>query len=408
MSLTQIYLALPVLNEHKNLESLVANLAKQSCDFKKLVVCVNNYDHWWEDPEKQDQCADNQLSLAHLDAVDAFDCEVIDKSSKGVGWPKKKGGVGWARKVAMDYIASEAKLHDIIVCIDADTDYPEDYLASIKSVFEKKPRAIGLAMPYYHRLAGDETDRLILRYEIYMRNYLLNMMSIENRYAFTALGSAMACPVWAYKKVGGLTPVKSGEDFYFLQKLIKNGVLENWAESIAYPSSRFSDRVIFGTGPALIKGSAWEWDSYPIYAAQSFIKVRESFSLFQELFEHEVKLPVSQFLKQHLGSENLLEPIRQNFPNRDRFIDACERKYDGLRILQFLRYDQKNIEQTNDEILVANLKTLFPENDKLGELLKEDILSFKNSSIAYLDRLRNFMFEKEMECRAQQASKGLK
>ena len=81
---------------------------------------------------------------------------------------------------------------------------------------------IGLAVPYYHKLIGDATDRLILRYEIYMRCYLINLLRIQNPYAFTALGSAMAVTVRAYRKAGGLTPVKSGEDFYFLQNLISS------------------------------------------------------------------------------------------------------------------------------------------------------------------------------------------
>ena len=116
---------------------------------------------------------------------------------------------------------------------------------------------LGLAIPYYHKLIGNPVnDRLILRYEIYMRHYLLNMLEIGNPYAFTAIGSAMAAKVSAYRKVGGLAPVKSGEDFYFIQKLKKNGKVGNWCETTAFPSSRFSNRVIFGTGRALIKGNA--------------------------------------------------------------------------------------------------------------------------------------------------------
>ncbi len=126
-----------------------------------LVVCVNSYDHWWDDPEKIGSCFDNQKSINYLKSVSDIDLKIIDKSSKGNGWPEKKGGVGWARKVGMDYISGHANENDLIVCMDADTFYPDNYLSSLKESFEKDSTILGLAIPYYHRLTGEETDRLI-------------------------------------------------------------------------------------------------------------------------------------------------------------------------------------------------------------------------------------------------------
>ena len=44
---------------------------------------------------------------------------------------------------------------------------------------------------------------------------------------------------------------KAGEDFYFLQKLFDAGHFSECNTTRVIPSPRPSDRVIFGTGPAI-------------------------------------------------------------------------------------------------------------------------------------------------------------
>lgn len=395
MSAPAIYIALPILHERENLEKLINCLSCQTHPIERLVVCINNYDHWWADSEKKNSCEDNLQSLSFLESFTDINIQIIDKTSPGKGWEAKKGGVGWARKVVMDEIASEASDQDIIVSIDADTYYPEDYLEKLIDTFKSEPGLYGIAIPYYHRLAGDETDRLILRYEIYMRNYLLNMLNISNRYAYTAIGSAMAFPVWAYKKAGGLTPVKSGEDFYFLQKLAKNGKISNWTDTVAYPSPRFSDRVLFGTGPALIKGNNHDWSSYPIYTHHSFIKVKDTFDLFEKLMRSDIEMPMSSFLENQFNNNNIWEPLRQNYKDVKNFIMACERKVDGLRILQYLRGERILEIKTNEAILFENLFLLYPDDPLLAEIIQAEIFSFEQSSIQYLSKIRDYLFQKE-------------
>ena len=88
-----IYIALPVLNEYENLERLFYFLENQKIPFKKLVVCVNNYDHWWEFPDRKDHCENNAKSLDFIKRYRKFEVQLIDKSSRGKGWPAKKGGI---------------------------------------------------------------------------------------------------------------------------------------------------------------------------------------------------------------------------------------------------------------------------------------------------------------------------
>ena len=394
-----IYVALPVLNESENINKLIHCLSLQSFTRYKLIVCVNQYENWWQNPEKVNACEDNLKSIALLKEVQNIALEIIDRSTIGNGWLKKKGGVGWARKTIMDSIAKKANKNDIIVSIDADTYYPPDYLQSVFDFFNNNKKAVGLAIPYYHKLDNSITDRLILRYEIYMRYYVLNMMRISNPYGYTALGSAMAFPVWAYVKAGGLTPVAAGEDFYFLQKLVKIGEIGNWSSSIAYPSSRFSDRVLFGTGPALIKGQNGNWSSYPHYHYTLFDKIETTYSLFSLLYTKELETPMDEFLKDQTNSVDIWTPLRKNYKDEKNFIRACINKVDGLRILQFLRKKQVAIKMQDEAIIYNYLATYFKNKIDSNLLSQIEELNYNNSSIELLNKLRNFLFSKEMELR---------
>ena len=356
---THIYIALPILNESYNIGSLLDCLRKQDFQKYSIVACVNQYDSWWTASDKLHICEDNLKSCELLKMADDLDIQIIDRCSKGNGWPPKRGGVGWARKTIMDYIVTKASMDDIIVSIDADTYYPSDYLQSIFDHFRENNTCGGLAIPYYHQLKNDETDRLILRYEIYMRFYLLNMIRIDNPYSFTALGSAMAFPVWAYLKVGGLTPVAAGEDFYFLQKLVKSTSLGLWCSSVAYPSPRLSDRVDFGTGPALIKGNTGDWASYPNYHYRLFDKVKKTYLLFDNLYLNDVPTPMDEFLEGQSNKSNIWEPLRKNYNDQKNFVRACANKVDGLRILQFLRKQHSTTEMSDEEIIYDYLVTYY-------------------------------------------------
>jgi len=392
-----IYIALPVLNESQYVPDLLECLKNQQFIDFEIFICVNNYEQWWHDDELKLQCHDNQQTIEYLKQVADLKITLLDKSSPSRGWLKKKGGVGHARKLLMDSINEVAKEDDIIVSIDADTYYPPDYLKKINDFFNDKA-CIGLSVPYYHKL-GDENDILILRYEIYMRYYLLNMYRIKNPYAFTAVGSAMAFPVWAYRKVGGLTPVKSGEDFYFIQKLTKTEKICNWVDTCAYPSSRFSSRVDFGTGPAIIKGNRGDWSSYPLYDFNLFDKVRQTFSLFKELYKADIETSMDDFLKNQFKTQNLWEPLRNNYKDVDNFVKACENKVDALRILQYLKSEYTKT-PTNDSLVLKNYLFKFHsvEMDKNMRTIISNF-NYETTSTEDLSKIRDFLFYLEQNSR---------
>jgi len=385
----RMHIAIPLMDELENLPQLLNDIRAQDTDDYRVYFCVNQPDVWWKNEEKRSVCERNIQSMDFIKGHADFPAKIIDRCSRGKGWQGNNLGVGWARKVAMDAIQDGANDRDIIITLDGDTRFNAGYFSSIKTNFKEHTTAVGLSVPYYHKLSGSEhEDRAILRYEIYMRNYAINLWRIGNPYHFTALGSAMAIPVSSYRAIGGMTPKKSGEDFYFLQKLVKYGELLTWNEEKVYPAARFSDRVFFGTGPAMIKGNRGDWESYPVYHHRLFEEVKETYDAFPALYQEEIKTPLGEYLSGKTGRKSIWEPLRKNAPNERNFIKACREKIDGLRILQFLKQRQAEKGYTDEECLLANIRIL--QADILNDFdFLVDGFTFDELSVGQLDKLRN-------------------
>lgn len=389
------------MDEPDLLPRLLDCLACQSYRQFKLFVCVNQPESWQNDPCKKEACENNAASLRMLHEFHSPDVTVIDHASKGRGWTGKRHGVGWARKTIMDHINKTADRGDIILSLDADTVVPVDYFLSIARNFREHPDAVALASPYFHRTTSDlDASRAILRYEIYMRYYLLNLLRIGSPYAFTALGSAMVLPVWAYRAIGGMTPKLSGEDFYFLQKLRKYGSILLWNDEMVYPEARFSDRVFFGTGPAMIKGATGDWESYPLYPVDLFDEILETYRLLPVLYRETISTPVTVFLTSAFGEKEPMLPLRLNHKDPDHFARAFHEKFDGLRILQFLKSSNERYHATDEENLRDYITRFIPAEESAALGIRWETFSFSTSPQPELEAVRQILFKKEMEERA--------
>lgn len=392
-----LHVAIPAIDELDHLPVTLDNLAAQRVNYPFTVyVCVNQPESWWDNPDKIDVCQNNQQLIKFIRNYPKLPVEIIDKSSLGNGWGDKNHGVGWARRTLFDHILSVATAEDVIVSLDADTCVKPEYLQSIGENFENRTLT-AVSLPYYHRLTDDDAaNRAILRYEIYMRSYLINLYGISSPYNFTAVGSAIAVRVEALRKIGNITPMKSGEDFYLLQKLRKMAPISNWNAQAVYPAARFSARVYFGTGPAMIKGNEGHWESYPIYHYSLFSSIKDTYLQLAKLYTEDFETPFLQFLKEQYRDDKLWVPIRQNSKTLERFERAFHEKADGLRILQYLKEINPTQGKTDSVALRENMMHFFdgtipdfmPEGYELSDL-----------TIEQLDIIRNMLFEKEMQLR---------
>ncbi len=395
-----LHLALPVMDEPELLPRLLDCISAQTYRRFTLHVCVNQPEAWWNDPAKESACFHNAAALSLLQNRKEFETVVIDRSSPGNGWTGKRLGVGYARKAVMDQINSHAQPGDIILSLDADTVFSEKFFLSVARNFSTHPDAVALAVPYYHRTGQDElANRAMLRYEIYMRHYFLSLARIGSPYAFTALGSAMAVPVWAYRAVGGMTPKLSGEDFYFLQKLRKYGQVLLWNDETVYPEGRFSDRVFFGTGPAMIRGATGDWASYPVYPVSLFDAILETYLLLPVIYVDSVDTKISRFISQVFRETDPFQPLRTNHRDLEHFIRAFHEKFDGLRILQFLKTMNEDHQTTDEENLIEFLQKVCSSEEIEKTGITRDDFSFADSPVENLEKIRELLFLKETERR---------
>jgi hypothetical protein len=338
-----IYVTIPALDELVGLPALLGDLSGQSFPRShfEVWVCVNQPERWWQDPVRRRICARNVETLSLLRGWKSLRVRVIDRCRPGRGWPAGMGGVGWARKTLMDQVCCEAGGDDIVCSLDADVRIPPKYLENVYSALEpgSRLRPVALVSPYYHPLVGNpELDRATLRYELYLRSYSINLWRIGSPYAFTALGSVLSFPVDSYLAVRGIAPRTAGEDFHFLMKLAKLGLVCRWTDEPVIPSPRPSPRVPFGTGPAVRWGRQGDWSRYPIFDPALFDRIQQTVSLFPALFHRPVETPLVDFFLYRFDTPDPFARLRSNHKTIDAFIRGCHQRFDALRIFQYLRY----------------------------------------------------------------------
>ena len=172
--------------------------------------------------------------------------------------PDKFRTVGNARKIGFDAVikANDGKVtakNRWLFSLDADTLISEDYFAAAWEWIKANPAAAGAVFHFEHRCDG-ETPAVVqaaVRYEIFLRDYAWKLRSCGSAYGFWTIGSAFMCNALDYMRCGGMRRNAAGEDFYFLQALRKTGYVGVVPGGCVYPAGRLSERVPFGTGPAI-------------------------------------------------------------------------------------------------------------------------------------------------------------
>ena len=189
--------------------------------------------------------------------------------------PGHQTGAGFPRKLGMEEAIRRfnGDKSGIIVSLDADCLVAPNYLTEIDRNF-KEYRLHSATIEFHHPVEHlDVSDPLRIataNYEEYLRYYRRALEFCGYPYPYFTIGSAFAVTAEIYLKAGGMGKQQSGEDFYFLQKVFPFGNTRFIDTTCVYPAARFSDRVPFGTGPALQKMVAGNQLSKLSYQAEAF------------------------------------------------------------------------------------------------------------------------------------------
>jgi glycosyltransferase involved in cell wall biosynthesis len=297
----------------------------------------------------------NQNTKTEVDSwISKNNSEKISFFSVGpVELQKKWAGVGLARKSGMDEALRRfnilEKPNGIIVSLDADTLVAKNYLIEIERHFARFPKHVGATISFQHQTEGLGEKQLkgILLYEKYLLYYKNALRFIGYPNPLFTVGSAFAVTADGYLKRGGMTRRQAGEDFYFLQTLAQIGTVGEITTTTVFPSARESDRIPFGTGPAITKWMNDETDLTQTYNFQAFVDLKLFFDQIENLFRIDKdgffelieKLPeaICQFIK----TDNFLteiEDLNQNCSNIDSFKTRFFHKFNAFKILKFMNF----------------------------------------------------------------------
>lgn len=332
----------------QTLESLIqCDLPRQKTE---VIVLINHSEIASDEIKKY-----NHNTKAEVDGwISKYNSEKISFFAVGpIELPKKWAGVGLARKSGMDEVLRRFNLlekpNGIIVSLDADTLVAKNYLVEIEKHFSRFPKNIGATISFQHQVKGLGEKQLkgILLYERYLLYYKNALRFIGYPNPIFTVGSAFAVTAAGYIKRGGMTRRQAGEDFYFLQTLAQIGTVGEITSTTVYPSARESDRIPFGTGPAIAKWMNDETDLTQTYNFQAFIDLKHFFDAIENLFRIEregfnkivesLPEPICKFIQ----TDNFwveIEDLNQNCSNPESFKTRFFHKFNAFKILKFMNF----------------------------------------------------------------------
>ena len=260
------------------------------------------------------------------------------------GTQRKKTGVGFARKTAMDEavrrFATINKPDGLIVSLDADSLVAKNYFKKIEDILIKNPAGC-FTFQFQHNYDTDVYPQEVINscklYEIYLRYYHLALRSFNFPFAIHTIGSCFAIRADAYIKLGGMTPRQGGEDFYFLQKAVKMHPVFEVRDPIVFPSPRVSNRVPFGTGPSV--RNILEKGSYFVYDFKLFGLLKTFYELFPTMEMDDVKKDIPVEIMNYIGSDafdEILSECRKYSSSSKAFVKRMYDNYDAFFIVKFL------------------------------------------------------------------------
>ncbi|WP_423128906.1 glycosyltransferase family 2 protein [Gaoshiqia sp. Z1-71] len=269
-------------------------------------------------------------------------------------FPRKHAGAGLARKTAMDEgirrFAAISHADGILVSLDADTLVAPNYLTEIERCFHSGDKPVGATIRFRHRIDEIQDNRHrtgIMLYEKYLHYYKQALAFTGFPHAIYTVGSAFSVRADAYVKQGGMSKRQAGEDFYFLHKLKQLGQVTEINTTCVFPSARLSDRVPFGTGPALKKWVDGDDRLQQTYDFQAFADLQQFFKLLPSFYERafqpddierlHIPKPVLLFLREDHFPESLAE-IKQNSSSFITFEKRFFQYFNAFKILKFLNF----------------------------------------------------------------------
>ena len=339
------FIIIPAKAEQEYLPFLIKSISNQNQKYLLnclVIIVINNSIN---DPKTI--IINNNKTIQYLNnTLFNFELCYVDAATKNKALPKKKSGVGLARKIGGDLAIKYSKKSSILCYTDADSILSNNYLKRIAEYYNKYNCGCAIVNFEHQEHKDPIINKNIREYEKFLFKTARDLKNTGSPYGYVALGSCMTCTSYAYISVGGMNQMKATEDFYFLQELTKHFEYMHIINyKVVYPSSRISTRVYLGTGyrmKKMIEGG--EIDEL-YFSNRSFKKltqllliIKKSYGLsLNELLDKTKDIPkLNSFLEME-GIDNIWNSLINNVDYK-KFISQFHRWFDGLKTIRFLKY----------------------------------------------------------------------
>lgn len=267
--------------------------------------------------------------------------------------PRKHAGVGLARKIGMD-LAVEHFLNTqnpkgIIISLDADCTVSSNFLTGILAAYGQNAKLCCTVQNFHHRVEKNDPqlENAIRQYEQYIHYFSRMLRFVEFPYFYHTIGSAFSVATDAYVRVGGMGRQQGGEDFYFLQKVFALEKTKSLEDIFVYPMARYSDRIPFGTGPALQKIIDDPDGQMKAYNYDSFVALKELFDLRKSFFKQDtgvIKQKISLLhpaivrFSEETDVLSEIEDSNQNSATLANFEKRFFHHFNAFKIIKYLNF----------------------------------------------------------------------
>ena len=364
----QISVIIPIKNEFPDFFSTLESLnqswlsfcEKSSCEKEKILVILvvnalkDDSDEVIKNNEKLLLALEEAKNQEKYKGLDFF----VVNLNPPMGFLPEKQGVGYARKIGMDYAIFLNC--NVLACLDGDTLVAKNYVETLYQ-FSKDVKEKGelfAVTDFFHQKAENQFyQKAIDSYEEFLKYHSKKLEECGTPFYPVALGPTLVSSNYAYCAVNGMNLKVAGEDFYFLQSLIKLKIADGktlkttMLNTSVFPSSRISDRVLFGTGSRInelvedAKNMSQSCDNDKILEKISYPYYDEwIYDEFKKFFAE--KNPEFTKLKDFLEDEKFLEnfaKMKKNYgKSQNRFEAAFHTWFDGLKIIRGIHFLEKN------------------------------------------------------------------
>ena len=278
-----------------------------------------------------------------------YDFISIDCFSSKYQLTKDVAGVGYARKIGLDFALEYAlNSKSVLCCLDADTLIDDKYLDKISYNYTINKINVGIINFKHQKSNNPILEEGIRKYESILKEIAQNIEKTGSPYGYVSMGSTITCNVKSYVACGGMNIKKATEDFYFLQSLAKYTKIEKIKDILVFPSSRNENRVYLGTGFRMdeyyknktFKNLDFNQDSYN--QLSKIIKIVKKNSMkdgeviFKELSYQLNEKSISFLIEKKV--ESILDKFKKNAKDIKQYNLFFNQWFDALTIMKFLKY----------------------------------------------------------------------